>query len=351
MVWMLMAAAIAADPSPAIVRVELLAPRNRSLLASQQWARTLAEHDVPVTVRPARPGEETGVSEKARGRLRFVTAVGTLDADGDVRLPGKRLSLDDTGAIARWIDGLKTYGAAGTPDAAAGWGLTGAGWVDLCARAARPARALAANPTAGEVVAMLGEVTALDVQTADLPDARLAAACDAPVTDLSVGTAAAVALHAAGIGFVPRRQPDGSTVWVVGELSDDSWPTGWVVPTTVSPVTAVGPAFKRSPLPDAATLGGLIDGLAKATGVPHVPLTAELVAANDQWQSIPVTPPRQGVPVMVLLKTIRPQRLARDYRWDDSGRGFLLIRAFDAGRVNTPEPVRPPGVLAAEAGR
>lgn len=349
MTLFLIAALATVDPPEAIVRVELIAPARGSLTSSQQWARVFAKHDVRVTVRSSRPGDELGVVEDPKGRLRFVTVTAALDNGGEIRLPGQRYSLADRRAVDKWIAGLKTFGAAGTPDESLGYGLTPTQWRDVCLRAARTAPTTPQSPTVADVLRRLSDATGLSVDADALTARQSQRPCDRPDEMLSVGVGSAIALHAAELGIRPRRQPDGSVRWVVEEWSDEAWPLGWAVPKGTPRMPVVGAAFQRTQMPDVATLADLLPALAEQTGVPHVPLSRELSESLPQWREVPSVVRPVGAPAMELVRLLRAHRLTREFRWDDAGRGFVIARGQDMLRVATPREVRPPAVLAAEA--
>lgn len=336
------------DPSKTILNLEILAPRGQLGLESQQWARIFEDIGVPVRIRTKFPTDEVDITERSRGTLRIVTAVGELNRDGSVTFPkDRKFTLRQRPELARWIEGLKVYGAAGRPEDEEGWGLTRQGLMALEVAFAQQAL-VPETPTAANVIQALGTVTAIPVRVE--PDARdyLVDSCQWPGGPLAVGTSTAIALESVGLGFKPRRLPTGATeIVVVVKVDDSVWPPGWVIPRGVSPGKFVPGLFAMTEMPiDDVTIVDFIKTMAASTGERLVPLRGELDAQAPDWQSTVVPASFRPIqPILPLTRVLRKVRLTREYRLDDARAPFVLIRVQDPRRQAV-NPVTPPPAVA-----
>lgn len=334
---LILAAVVSAgDPGKTSIDVELLAPPGRMVLESQRWARRFKDLGLSVRIRSRRADDKPDLTEKVRGRLRFVKLVGELKADGSIAFPGNKVfQPDSTAALATWIRGIKVYGAAGAPDGQAGWGLTPAGHRELGTLMARtPVRpsALAAR----DVVASLSSVTGL--QTRFDPSAAEYATdiCQWPEASLAVGTVTAAALESVGLGFAPVRLPSGATELLIQPQDDQTtWPVGWVIPAGTPPAGVVPPLFALAELSrETQSLPDFLANVTSKTGVEIVTLRGELDAQLPKWKTIDIAGNTRPIqPILPLAKTLRIQRMSKEYRLDDKGAPFLLIRVHDMRRT------------------
>lgn len=345
-IGLLLCAAIvsADDPTKTLVRVELLAPRSQLGLESQRWARVFDGYDIKVQIRSQQLDDRIEIKEDQRARLRFVTAVGQLLEDGTISFPGgKRFDLDNTEALKIWLEGLQVYGAAGAPEADQNWGLTPTGGRqlgDLLGQVVNRPKTLDALG----VSEFLGEKTGLPVRFTELAEKHRFDNCQWPTGKLALGTVTAATLESVGLGLSPRRLPSGQTELVI-DLRDEAvqWPVGWSVPRGTPPAFFAPTLFESIALSDQpGTLLTLLDDVEAKAGVPIVTLIGELDARKPEWKAVPVPgTTRATAPVMLLTRHLRTAGLSREYKLDDAGSAFILVREQNPTRPTT-DSMSPP---------
>lgn len=346
-ILLLLALAGADGASKTMVRVELLAPRGEAGLQSQQWARAFDDLGVSVQIRTRQVDDAADVKEIKRGTLRFVTATGVLDTDGSIAFPGgKKFRLSNTQSLKEWLDGLQVYGAAGAPEIGDNWGLTPAGERQLGDALCKPTTRPKTLDALGLAEHVAGE-SSLPIRFSELAEKHRYDQCLWPKGKLATGTALAAALESVGLGFAPRRLPNGQTELII-DLKDEAaqWPVGWAIPRGTPPSFFAAALFQPTALSqEPTTLPHHLEEVADKTDIPIVTLRGELDAHHPDWMAIPVAPStRPSPPVMGLTKLVRTSGMSREYRLDDAGNGFVLIRTQDPRRP-VADTMKPPAAV------
>lgn len=337
------------DASKTLVSIELLAPRGAMGLESQQWARVFDELDVTVRIRAQQLDDKVEIAEKQRGSLRFVTARGVLRNDGSIAFSnGKSFTLANTAQLKSWLDGVRVYGAAGTPEENEDWGLTASGQSKLgrsLAQTATPPKTMDALGVAEHLQASAG----MAVRFTEEARRHRYDECLWPTGSIAIGTAAAAAFESVGLGFAPQRLPNGGSELVV-DVRDEAkhWPVGWAIPRGTPPGLFAKSLFDTVQLTGLSrTLPTYFSEIAKTTSVPIIVLRGEVDAQLPDWHSIPVpVGQRASAPVMTLTRVVRKNGMSYAYRLDDAGTPFVAIRVQDSRRqaINAKSP--PPAVAA-----
>ena len=84
------------------ISIDLLADRFASGINSQRWGSEFRKYGITVRIRQPLLDDKPEVTERMRGRLRFVKAVGTLKRDGSIQFPDRTFRLSDSAKIKEW---------------------------------------------------------------------------------------------------------------------------------------------------------------------------------------------------------------------------------------------------------
>jgi len=227
----------ASKPPVTLVSVELLTAADSANLKTYDWARQCQQLNVSCTIRRGREDDKPGITEQTRGSVRQLLLVGRIDRRGRMVFPDRQFAPGEGEAFADWISELKVYGAQGAPEGQIVWGLQPEQFASVYESLAVPV----AFATAGEAVVDLLPKFRLSPkhplrQTAEasqrLQELGRDAKCSQECRGLSQGTGLALALAEHGLGFRPRRNPDGSidlALFIPGE-GPQAWPVGWPRP-------------------------------------------------------------------------------------------------------------------------
>jgi hypothetical protein len=322
------------------VSFELISDRKSPRLAAQRWGATFQRLGVNARIRPSRGTEKLDIKETKRGTLRFVTVVGEIDSNGSLVFPGRRFGLADAAKLGDWILELKTYGAQGKADGKPGFGLS--------------------NAQFGQVFSVLGTPTKGNWEDLNFPTAikqlevprsmplRFSASAQQylkthpptwktpeSMSGFSKGTALAIVLNNAGLGFKPGRTPEGNLELLAIPLSEDKaiWPIGW--PLTKGPINVVPKLveiipveLEDVPLPDvlmAATL---------ATKVPIIVDNYRPAKAKINIDRIIVNQPLKKMSWSGLLDRATFPKLMREQLTDEAGKPFVWITTRSVKQMN-----------------
>lgn len=224
-------------PPVTLISIELLTGADSANLKTYDWARQCQQLNVSCTIRRGREDDKPGITEQTQGTLRQLKIVGRIDRRGRAVFPEREFAPGEGEAFADWLAELKVYGAQGAPEGQIVWGLQPEQFASVYESLALPI----AFPTEGVAVAeLLGQFRLSPKhplrQTAEatqrLKELGPEATCGQNVRGLSQGTGLALVLAEHGLGFRPRRNPDGSidlALFVPGE-GTNPWPVGWPRP-------------------------------------------------------------------------------------------------------------------------
>lgn len=226
-----------ADPDRKIdtqVSVELLTKEGAGLYA-QEWATIFQDLNVSFSVRRSLLDEKPETTETTSGiSLRDVQVVGRLERDGSATFADRRFTTADIARIRDWINGLKAYGAQGSPQGQPMWGLSKTQFEPLF-EALSPI--LKVEPQSAALNKALDVFTVSRKYpfrfTADatqhLEHDRVPAAVERTYGGLSEGTALAGLLNEFSLGFQPQRTPASKLELAIVPLAArrQVWPIGW----------------------------------------------------------------------------------------------------------------------------
>jgi hypothetical protein len=201
---------------------------------TREWSELFQELDVQLTIRKALEKEQPETSEKLLGTtLRDIHLLGRLERDGSITFSDRRYTVDDAVKIREWIGDMKLYGAQGTPKGQPLWGLSKAQFEPLFE---------ACSPLIQKDLAGLTLDDALQAFTVrrQYPSRYSVAAAvqmkkvtaqtvQNQYQGLSEGAVLSALLNEFGLGFHPRRTPEGKLELGFVKLGEriETWPVGW----------------------------------------------------------------------------------------------------------------------------
>jgi hypothetical protein len=291
------------------ITVELLATAGVGAKA-RQWAEILSKLDVVVTVRNGRSDDKVGVTErKAGGKLRTVTVVGELDSTGRLIFPDQIFTEDDAGKLADWINELRQYGAQGDPNGRPVWGLTKEQFGVIHTALKKPLTAETKDIELTKAVGAFDLPSDHPVRFSPEAIARLKERggrlkVSQSVQGVSQGTALAVLLAEQGLGFRPRRLPDGSIELTVYPLDEKGkfWPVGWPREKNVPETCPALFQFKNIELDD-EPLDEVLEAVAAVINVPILIDRQGLDAKGVDLSQVKITFPRKKTTWTEALKS------------------------------------------------
>lgn len=323
-------------PTPAertTISLTILISDSAAAFQANTWTRTLRQLGISFRIRSRTAADRLEIRETKYGTFRKVSIVGMLDRRGRLVFKDRVFSRGDSAKLAEWIRELKTYGAQGTPQGKPLWGLT--------------------KSQFGEIYTALSKTVDVDVKGQPLEKAlpklslpaelpwrfsvaarRLLAGRSSPVQKFvkghSRGTALALILRDAGLGFRPLRTPSGSVELVIDPLSvaKDAWPVGWK-PKLSRPKTAPS-LFVPGPVSlENVKLVDIFHAVSVKTGIPvHVDYYAAARHRIDV-NGLRVSYPPRKVSSSVLLRDLCAlHKLSRELRIDERGTPFVWVTVF-----------------------
>lgn len=325
----------------ASISMELLTGSEGAGAKAREWSELLSKMNVTLTIRRARPGEKPDVSEQKAGTARSVQITGLLDSQGRALFSDRMLTIADSDKLASWLDDLRAYGAQGKPDGQPVWGLTREQFGVLHAALKKP---LASDPKDLDFEKALAMFELprdyplkIDPGAARLLKRDQAQTVSQSLEGVSQGTALALVLQEYGLGFRPRRLPDGSLELAIESLkaTHDVWPVGWRREHPIPEIAPVLFEFKVVSLED-LPLDEVLDTIAAKIRIPILVDRAGLAAKGIDFSKLTVTYPRDRTTWINVIKTFTAKAKTQfDVRIDESGRPFVWIAP-----LNTAERAR-----------
>ena len=318
---------------PTVINMELLTVGDGVGLRAREWMEILGKLDVTLTIRAGRASEKLEVTErKAGGTLRTVMVKGFLDNKGQLIFTDQIFTQSDTGKLAAWLDELRTYGAQGNPDGRPAWGLTKEQFATIHAALKKP---LAFDPTDVELAKAIDKFDLPPEQSLKFNAAAVKrlegrgapARVGQSLQGLSQGTALAVLLGEQGLGFRPRRLPDGTvelTVFPV-ESSSDVWPIGW--PRRLPPPETAPTLFeiKTIDLED-EPLDEILDAVSGVIGIPILIDRAAMEAKGIDLAQVKISHPRKRTTWITALNSFTFKARAKfEILIDEAGKPFVWV--------------------------
>lgn len=328
--------------SNVLLDLEIVTPRQgTNLLASQRWGSFFRDQGEVVRVREPLADDKPGATETSRGTFRLVKVVALMDRDGQLHVPGHKLTLNQPDKVQEWLKELKTYGAQGDPEGQPRWGLNEEQFKAVYAALSVPVVESQQGRPLSEVMKSLPLPVDFPLRVHAEAAPLFETAGQEPVKDdiqgLSLGTALAGTLVQQGFGFRPRRTPSGTLELVVESLSkiSDPWPVGWTVDPAkrkeVAPqlFKSVAAGFENQPLDD------VLHAISTQQQVPILCNRAACATREIDLHNL-VTYPMRSVTMwmMVLDSSVRQSKLEAFIRRDEVGQPLVYVTPF--------EPKRPP---------
>src|SRR5262245_10075095 len=156
---------------------------------------------------------------------------------------------------------------------------------------------------------------------------------------VSQGTALAIILQEHGLGFRPRRLPDGSLELAVQSLKDgrDVWPVGWERQQPLPEAVPILFQFKVVNLED-EPLDEVLETIAEKAKIAVLTDSAGLAARGIDFSKLKVTYPRDRTTFINVLKTFTAKAKTQfEVRVDEAGKPFVWISPLNTARRSKKE--------------
>lgn len=216
------------------VTVELVTSQGAGL-AAQEWNEIFQDLNVSLSIRRSVLNDKPETREATLGvNLREVTVLGILDDDGSVTFADRRFVPADVRKLKEWIDGLKAYGAQGSPLGQPLWGLSKTQFEPLFETLSNPLKTEIQGQNLGQAIKSFSiQDRYLITFGADaiqhLENAKPVEQVRGMYAGMSQGTALAAMLNEYDFGIQPRRTANGKVDLVIVRLQRnvETWPVGW----------------------------------------------------------------------------------------------------------------------------
>lgn len=322
------------------ISIDLLADRFASGINSQRWGAEFRKYGITVRIRQPLLDDKPEMTERMRGRLRFVKAVGTLKRDGSIQFPGRTFRLSDSAKIKEWLTELTVYGAQGSVEGKPGFGLSKNQFAFVFRTLSESTRQEFEGASFDEALQKLEMPQALPLRITADAELRLKqfppkSKMPAGLKGLSRGTVLGIVLNNAGLGVHPGRTPAGRLEMVATPLRDDAakWPIGWPLsraPLHIAPkiVEVVEVDLDDKPLLD------VLDGVAAATKIPVLVDTWRIRQADIDLDEFRVTQAPKKMTWSGFLDRATFPKLMREIVVDENGKPFVWITTRTVKQLN-----------------
>lgn len=300
---------------------------------AQDWATIFQDFNVSFTVRRSVLDEKPETTERTSGiSLRDVHVLGRLERDGSITLADRRFTMSDTAKIRDWVNGLKAYGAQGSPEGQPMWGLSKNQFEPLY-QALSPI--LKTEPQSKALNEAMDQFTARRQYpfrfsahaTEHLEGGQIPEHVTREYAGLSEGTALAGLLNEFGLGFYPQRTPSSKLELAVVNLSSGQhvWPVGW--PLADDPPKIAPELFKTGDVE--LTDEPILDVLQAVGDLIKVPVVIDdygLKSTGINLQEVKVShKPKRTVWSAALKHVCFQARCKWELRIDEAGHPLLWV--------------------------
>lgn len=320
-------------PKTATLTFEIITPTGMgSRVASQNWGRVFAKlgHIVTVRQQTKRDGDgpDEAVTQTETSSSRRIKAIGMLDKSGRVHFGSQSFGLTDESKLRDWITGLKKYGVQGDPKDQPMWGLNPEQFDTIFRAMAKPVDADVKGMSLPEAITAIKIPSDFPIKWED--GAKNIAAKGKKVDrDLRLfgrGTVLGVLLADAGLGFVPRRQPDGSiAVLITNRNKSDHWPVGWLPQLSIAKTL---PSFYKRidvSLPN-VSLTRVFSAIESSQKLPILVDHHHIKAKGQEFDKMKVEiRPRKMSWNNVIRTATTKNRLSYEVRVDELGKPFVWV--------------------------
>jgi hypothetical protein len=318
------------------VVMELLTGREGVGLQAQKWSEILPRLNVGVTIRRGLAEEELETSQEVVGRnLRRVKVVGRLERDGTLVFVDRQFKSNEADKLAVWVRELTAWGAQGSTEGRALWGLSKEQFGPLFSALQEEFKVDVRGKTLGEALGewkleTIGPVEFSSVAK-DVLNGTPAPTVVQMVQGISRGTALAIVLSEVDLGFAPKRMAEGTIrLEVVTRKSrKDVWPVGWPPDRAVNQI--VPNYFKFTEINiDQLPYQDVVETAGELMGTPVFVDRGGIAASGIDLDAALVSHPAKKTTWSIALKTLSNQVNGRpEILMDEAGTPFLWIKAMD----------------------
>jgi len=220
------------------IEMEVLFDRTAPLGAAQQWTAVLGRLGVSNLRMRQSERPQPSVERSNVGGTPIIRVVGSIGRSGELLVPGGKFTRTQSALLADWLEqtrkGTAEQPAGGTSrkQGAERFGLSAEEFAAVRKELAAEVRESTKDQPLLSVLQSISGPLELDLQSTPTLSQRLRQADKVAdeLQGLASGTALAAALHSAGLGMVPTRQPTGRMVWQIRSAEEGNhWPVGWPV--------------------------------------------------------------------------------------------------------------------------
>jgi len=311
-------------------RVELVlaAERHAPLTAQQTWARELGEAGIRgVRIRQKRSIDRVGIQVRGTKENPVYIVTGTLDARGEVVLPGGRYRSGQARRIASWLRDVARRGPPESREPHAAFGLPRSQMMAVRKDLAVPIDFSTRGMVRADVVRKIARGLKLPVRVDEKMLARVA---DDRVAEepegLSRGTGLAFVLRPAGLALVPKMAAAGPEYLITTARGRrEIWPVGW---KPEQPRPKILPEmFKLRPINlENVSAARVLDAIGGRLEIPVLLDHSALARYGIDPDKKLVTVPRSRMTYATALdKALFQARLKYELRVDEAGKPFLWV--------------------------
>ncbi len=321
------------SPTYALNIEVLIQPQPTDRLRAQEWGRVFQDLGHTVSFRAGRPGERLRVENLEETDQRITHVVGNLEKDGRLAIADQRFPLTKPEKLDEYLRQLVRFGASGPPSQSPTWGLTDQQLTSVNTLLSERVDAPVSLTTPMDAIASLGLPDPLEVRfTAAAKDQQFVTQepgllSSESLVGLSKGSALAIVLSQAGLGFRPLLES--RTTYVleidVGGESSNLWPVGWKSRQALN--TLLPDLYRTIPVDvEDVVVSELIAAVTEKLEIRTFYAAAELGRAGaNPWELTYSRKPDRLSPSRLLSLIGDRFQLGLDIRVDESGQCFLWV--------------------------
>lgn len=312
-------------------RIELVltATKGAPITAMQEWTRALGEAGAgSVRVRhQANPPSPTIQTQNVSGQKTY-TVLGTIEANGQITLPGDRFEPGEAKRLAEWLDDIAKLGPPGEREPIDRFGLPESVSKQVATDLGIPLTFGTDGSSRAAILLQIDQATRFPV----LVSKEILATLDKdPLTEdlkgLASGTVLAYLIEPFGLGLFPDKDKDDRIVYQIAERSSrdvEPWPIGLKPENRLKSLPEL---FKtRNINIDRIPIAKVLDAISKRLEVPVLIDRAALARQRIDLDTTPVSLPDARTNFDRALGSMTSQaKLKYELRIDDAGRPFFWI--------------------------
>ena len=331
------------------VVMELLTGKEGVGLQAQKWSEILPRLNVGVTIRRGLGTEELETSQEVVGRnLRRVKVVGRLERDGTLIFADRSFKASEADKLAVWVRELTSWGAQGSTEGRPLWGLSKEQFGPLFNSLQQEFTVDVREKPLAEALAEWKLELIGTVETSAAAKDVLAASPSPVVVQMvkgmSRGTALAIVLAEADLGFAPKRMADGTIHLdiVTRKARKDVWPVGWPPDRAVNQLAPSYFKFTEIDI-DRLPYQDVVETAGDLMGLPVFVDRGGIRAGGIDLDAVVVSHAPKKTTWAIALRTLSNQVNGRpEILMDEAGTPFLWIKAMDVPVATGKKPDRQP---------